>query len=357
MPYKNHSLLHFFWIYFGSVAILIISAGTFYFHEQKAVSLSHEHDTILHYAKMQQYTGNSYAELHFSFDIKSQYRPWYEKSVMRREGGSFIYEAPTQRPNEFLVIKKRTDSYDEIREALLIKISTTVLLLLGLFSFLSWILALKAVRPLKMMIRNLDVFLKDLVHDLNTPATSILLNARLLRTKSGANDAKRIERIESSTNEILSLYKNLSILLNEHKVESIKQNIVSIVIDVSEQFKELYPDILFKLELPKESLQKIDRQTFEQILGNLLANACKYSSESDPMVEIVLEKNTLEIKDNGIGMRHPEKVFERLYSEHSQGHGIGMHIVQRLSQSMGLGISFDSQKGVGTKVRLEFGHR
>ncbi len=357
MQYKNHSLLHFFWIYFGSVAILIISAGTFYFYEQKAVSLSHEHDTILHYAKMQQYTGNSYTEPLFSFDIKQHYRPWYEKSVMRIEGESFIYEAPTQRPNEFLLIKKRTSAYDEVRRALLVKISTTVLVLLGLFSFLSWVLARKAVRPLKMIIRNLDVFLKDLVHDLNTPATSILLNARLLRTKSGANDAKRIERIESSTNEILSLYKNLSILLNEHKVELVKQDIVSIITQVSEQFQELYPAILFRLELPTESVHKIDRQTFEQILRNLLANACKYSSESDPMVDIVLEKKSLEIKDNGIGMRHPEKVFERLYSEHSQGHGIGMHIVQRLSQSMGLGISFDSEKNVGTKVILEFAHR
>lgn len=354
MPYKNHSLLHFFWIYFGSVALLIISAGFLYFHEQKAVLISHEHDTILQYAKMQQYTGNSYIDPLFSFELKSHYKPWYEKNVMRREGEFFIYEAPTQKPNEFLLIRKSTRLHDKTQQLLLLKISVIVMALLGLFSLISWMLARESIRPLKAMIGNLDDFLKNLIHDLNTPATSILLNAKLLRTKSGDNDARRIQRIESSTNEILSLYSNLSIVLNEHKIEFKEQDIVNIINVVTEQFKELYPAIEFHLKLPQESVQKIDRQTLEQILNNLLANACKYSHTQHPSVDIRLQKNRLEIEDNGVGMEHPERVFERLYSEHTQGHGIGMHIVHRLAQLMDLDIKFYSKKNVGTRVTLEF---
>lgn len=334
--------------------MLIVSAGFLYFYEQRAVSVSYEHDTVLHYAKMQQYTGNSYIDPRFSFELKTQYKPWYEKNVMRREGDFFVYEAPTQRPNEFLVIKKSTQHYDDVRQSLLLKISVTVIILLGIFSLISWRLARESIRPLKEMIGSLDNFIKNLVHDLNTPATSILLNAKLLRTKSGKNDIKRIERIESSTSEILSLYSNLSILLKEHKIESKQQDIVTVIRHVAERFKELYPAITFRLKLPRTSIQTIERQAFEQILNNLLANSCKYSHAQSPFIEIRVQDNRLEIEDNGVGMEHPEKVFERLYSEHTQGHGIGMHIVHRLTQLMDMDIRFDSKKNIGTRVTLDF---
>jgi len=351
----DRSLLHFFWIYFGSVALLIITAGIIYFYEQEAVALSDEHDTILQYAKMQQYTGNSYTDPLFSFSLKSQYKPWYKTEVMHREGAYFLYEVPTQRPHEFLLIKKSAKIYDEGRKRLLFKIFLVVLSLLALFSGISWMLAREAIGPLKTMVRDLDDFLKDLVHDLNTPATSILLNAKLLRTKSGANDGKRIERIESSTKAILSLYGNLSILLDEHKRDQKRQDIVGIIKQVTEKFRELYPATTFHLDLPETSIFDVDRQTFEQILDNLLSNACKYGHREEPTITITLEESRLKIADNGIGMQHPERVFERHYSEHAHGHGIGMHIVQKLSTSMGMHVTIKSEKGSGTVVTMMLG--
>ena len=39
----------------------------------------------------------------------------------------------------------------------------------------------------------LEEFLKDLIHDLNTPATSILLNAKLLKRRGEFAEVERIE--------------------------------------------------------------------------------------------------------------------------------------------------------------------
>ena len=350
----NHSVLHFFWIYFSSVALLIIGAGFFYYYEQKSLLLSAEHDSILQYAKMQQYTDGSYREPGFSFEKKEQYKSWYEQDTLKQESGFFIYEVPTGEPNSFLVIKKSTQAYEQAKTKTLIEMLLVELLLLALFSLISWGLAKASVRPLHEMIASLDDFIKNLVHDLNTPATSILLNAKLLKTKRGENDFKRITRIESSTQEILALYDNLSILLNEHKLKQTTQDIVPIIISSVEHFKELYKKVDFQLHLDKECLVNIDRQAFEQILNNLLSNACKYSHKNTPIVEINLLGKYLEIKDNGMGMQHPQKVFDRLYSEQTQGHGIGMHIVKKLTQAMNIKIEFWSEKAVGTKVRLTF---
>ena len=350
----NHSVLHFFWIYFSSVALLIVGAGFFYYFEQKSLLISAEHDSILQYAKMQQYTDGTYSKPNFSFEKKSQYKSWYEEDTLKEENGFFLYEAPTQEPNEFLVIKKSAQEYEDAKKEMFFQMFFVELILLSLFSLISWFLAKESIRPLNAMISNLDDFIKNLVHDLNTPATSILLNTKLLRTKRGENDIRRIERIESSTKEILALYKNLSILLNDHKIVRVNQDLVPIILNSTEHFKELYKNVEFRFFLPEEFYAEIDKQAFEQILNNLLSNACKYGNRTEPIIEISLREGVLEIKDNGIGMESPQKVFERLYSEHTQGHGIGMHIVRTLTQLMEINIRFDSTKGIGTKVKLTF---
>ncbi|WP_157840824.1 histidine kinase dimerization/phospho-acceptor domain-containing protein [Halarcobacter anaerophilus] len=55
----------------------------------------------------------------------------------------------------------------------------------------------------------MENFLKDLIHDLNTPSTSILINSKMLK-KHG--DFEEIERIELSAKTISSLYKNLEFI-------------------------------------------------------------------------------------------------------------------------------------------------
>jgi len=352
MKNKNNSISRFFWIYFSSVFILIVSSGIFYFFEQKSALEKEEYSSILLYAKMQQYTGNTFYDKLFSFELKSKYKPWYEKNVMHKDGQFFVYEAPTQDPTQFLIIKKTTNVFEKNRITLMINIFIVVISLLVVFMFISLFLARESIRPLNDMIQNLDDFIKNLVHDLNTPATSILLNAQLLQTKKGKNDDKRIARIESSTKEILSLYKNLSVLLNEHKFELIQQDISPIIKNIIESFKDQHTNIEFKFISEDECFLKIDKQALEQILNNLISNACKYKAKENSFVHVHLENRQLIIKDNGLGMQYPEKVFERLYSEHTKGHGIGMYIVQKLTEAMNIRIQFNSKKDVGTEVIL-----
>ncbi|HIC42858.1 MAG TPA: HAMP domain-containing histidine kinase [Sulfurimonas sp.] len=351
---SNRSILHFFFIYFSSVAVLIIGAGFFYFYQQTSQLISLEKASILQYVKMQQYTDGTYKDRHFSFEKKSVYKSWFEDTKLQEKDGFFVYEAPTQHPNEFLVIKKSMKPYEEAKIKMLIKLLGVQGTLLLIFLLISWFLARESIRPLNEMISNLDDFIKNLVHDLNTPATSILVNARLLQTKKGKNDTKRIERIESSTKEILSLYKNLSALLNEHKLILEQHDIVPIIQNSTVYFKERYTEVSFEFNLPSKCEVKIDQQAFEQILNNLFSNASKYSAKENAKIVVSIKGNVLYIKDNGLGMDAPHKVFKRLYCEHTQGHGIGMYIVKKLSEGMLIDIAFHSHKGKGTEVVLSF---
>ncbi len=225
---------------------------------------------------------------------------------------------------------------------------STVLLLL--FSLISYYLAVISIRPLKKTIHILDAFIKDLVHDLNTPTTSILLNLKMLRTKSSDRDPQRFERIEEATKEIASLYKSLAFLLDESKLTTSKQNICPIVRQSAETYAELYPDLTFHVECETLSAS-VHTEAFTQMIGNIISNACKYNRE-EGFVRITTEANRLIIEDGGIGMKTPEKVFERYYTESLEGHGIGMHIVNRLATVMHIGVKIHSEEGVGTRCIL-----
>lgn len=97
-------------------------------------------------------------------------------------------------------------------------------------------------------------------------------------------------------------------------------------------------------------------------LRNLLRNACLYTERGQVTERIGFGE--LQVQDTGIGMRHDQRqrVFEPCYrtqnghrgSACSDGHGIGLSIVQRLSQRFGWLVEIESALGQGTLIRVRF---
>jgi two-component system OmpR family sensor kinase len=195
----------------------------------------------------------------------------------------------------------------------------------------------------------LENFLKDIIHDLNTPSTSILLNSKLLRKRG---DFEEIERIELSAKTISSLYKNLE-FINSKKIE--KTDLVSIeeiVNNKIEILKKLYPSIKFEFDY-KSFLVKSNKNALERIFDNLLTNACKYNKKNG-LVQIIIKENKVIIQDTGIGIKDVEKVFQRYYKENERGLGIGMNIVKNLCEALSIGIGIRSEINIGTTIELRF---
>ena len=70
-------------------------------------------------------------------------------------------------------------------------------------------------------------------------------------------------------------------------------------------------------------------------------------------VILKVEKNILQIEDTGKGIKNPSKVFTRFYKEQERGIGIGLHIVKKLSDELGININVDSVVGRGTVFSLD----
>lgn len=251
----------------------------------------------------------------------------------------FVKYMPKNRRGKSLLVFKSTKDYNNKILELKINIAITQVLLLLLFAYISYHLAKNALKPLETSISTLDKFAKDLIHDLNTPVTSIKLNMKILNKDKNFADNKALGRINKSVHTISELHENLTTLLQEETFQMQEMNIYDIVKEVVLIQEQIYPNLSF--EVPSFTLKaKINPNAMKQILQNIISNACKYNSK-DGYIKIYIKQNKLYIEDNGSGIEDPEKIFERSYSaKHSSG--IGLDIVKRLAKSMDIDIEVQS---------------
>lgn len=102
-----------------------------------------------------------------------------------------------------------------------------------------------------------------------------------------------------------------------------------------------------------------DSSAMQQILGNLLDNAAKYTPESGTIFVGVLERETkldIYVRDTGIGIAsdHIPRLFERFYrvdkarSRELGGTGLGLAIVKHLVQAHNGAVWVESEPGLGS---------
>ena len=219
----------------------------------------------------------------------------------------------------------------------------------SLFSALvSFLFALYAVMPLRKALHMNEEFVKDILHDFNTPISSMRINFKLLKREIGEN--QKIERLENNIQTILSLQNNLQIFLKGIPAQTEEFNLKEVLEKRIKYFKILYPDIEYSLSLGKTIL-RTNKDAIVRIIDNLLSNAGKYN-QSNGKVSVYLKDNSLYIEDTGKGIKEPSRIFDRYYKEQDRGIGIGLHIVKKLCDELHISIKVRSKINEGTVIIL-----
>lgn len=105
----------------------------------------------------------------------------------------------------------------------------------------------------------------------------------------------------------------------------------------------------------------IDRRHLEEVLFNLLVNACQAlkKCEHKGLIKInVTEKVRhiyIQVSDNGPGLSAEQlkKLFEPFYTTKEEGTGLGLYIAKRLVEKNNGRLSVESAEGEGTTFQLE----
>jgi signal transduction histidine kinase len=219
----------------------------------------------------------------------------------------------------------------------------------SLFSALVALLfSLYAFMPLRKALRMNEEFVKDILHDFNTPISSMRINLKLFKREIGEN--QKIERLENNIETILSLQDNLQIFLKSIPAQTEEFNLKELLEKRIRYFKVLYPDIDYILSMEKVLLQT-NKDAMIRIIDNLLSNAGKYN-KAKGKVSVYFNEKVLYIEDTGKGIKDPSRIFERYYKEQDRGIGIGLHIVKKLCDELHIAIRVKSKEGEGTTIRL-----
>lgn len=223
-----------------------------------------------------------------------------------------------------------------------------------LMSFVVFILtilfSLYSMHPLRNSFKLTQEFIKDILHDFNTPISAIMLNIKTL-VKSKENYSK-IHRIEQSLSTILSLQENLKSYISHTQKTQEKFELYKLTTKRIEVLENIYPHITFTIK--GETLWLISNlSAMTRILDNILSNAAKYNTENG-YIYVMINKKSISISDTGKGIKESKKVFDRFYKEHDRGLGIGLHIVKKLCDELDIKIEVNSEVGVGSRFTLIF---
>jgi signal transduction histidine kinase len=216
---------------------------------------------------------------------------------------------------------------------------------------LSILFSLYALYPLRNALLLTREFVKDILHDVNTPISTMRLNLSLLHKEIGEN--KKLLRVERSIENILLLQENLRDYLHSSKSEKEFVNLKELIDERVHLIENSYPSLGYSVDITLDEMLLVEKKFFTRIVDNLLSNSSKYNKQNGK-ISIVFDEHqkSLKIIDTGKGIKNPKRVFERFYKEHERGVGIGLHIVKKLCAELGIGIELETVLGEGTTVQL-----
>lgn len=214
-----------------------------------------------------------------------------------------------------------------------------------------------------------SAFLANMSHDVQTPLSSIMNHADLLRREVSDEHQDRVDLIKRSSNRLLD---TLDSMLDLSKLEAGAVEATPESIDLADELlgtAEIFQPEAVENELTLETdveeplPAELDPSMLHRITDNLLSNAIKFTEPGGTVTLRAYGRNgtvVLEVEDTGVGIEDDflPNLFEAFArgsnTMEAKGNGLGLAITKHLTHVMGGSIDVESEKGVGTTftVRL-----
>lgn len=211
-------------------------------------------------------------------------------------------------------------------------------------------------------------FLAQASHDLRQPIHSIgLFTACLREARLGDEERRLVDNIDRSLLNVSQLFHSILDLytLDNGRVLPKYQplNLGDFLADVVRQNAEAARWAGVELRLrPCTQWARVDPALLTTMVQNVLSNCFKYGAQRPVLIGVRKHRDGLTIvfhdQGRGIEEEHLSKVFEEFYrvrqprDKDVEGVGLGLSIVKRLGQLMGVDVAIRSRVGHGTSISL-----
>ena len=290
--------------------------------------------------------------------IKKDEAKHFEKTYFEKDGYKILVSSSPQEHLNVEYVLVKTNEYHQKLAQLQKEILLVMFFVFVIIVIISVFLAKLFMKPIHQKVKQIENFIQDISHELNTPITALQMSAsRAIQKK--VYDEKILTNISISTKQLYAIYNSLAYLSfsNERKVIQ-EINLKEVIDEVVKFYAELChaKHITIKSEF-EDTVFVIDEDRAKLLFSNLLSNAIKYSMPNKIII-LTLKAGTFTIKDEGVGIAK-EKLHEifKLYERGSNiagGFGVGLSIVKQICDEVGISIEVESELNKGSIFRLSW---
>ena len=299
------------------------------------------------------------------------------KILQSSENEQIIYRAFKMTDGSYILI---SSSVDEVKKRLklnLIELSIFILIALTISLFAVYRFFRRdnevnnLVESLQINQKKMQEFLGDASHELRTPLTVIKGYFELI-SKEKLTDEKRLtlylNRVDTEIKRMEQLISDLLLIaeLNENPVKSEERfSISDLLSDQVSNLRSLQPGREVLINIESDLFINADPNLVNQLLNNVFSNIRKHTPE-ECLVDVLLQKNQnhieLRIQDAGPGLpdefyKNGTQYFERFDKSRNRasgGAGLGMSIINRISQNIGAKVKISKSKYGGLCTEVNF---
>ena len=245
---------------------------------------------------------------------------------------------------KYLVLKNEI-SYAPVYEKVFIILFTIVILVFILSLFFLGSFA----KPFQRINKQLDNFIKDSMHEINTPLSIINVNIDLYNRKHEQN--KYMQRMKAAAKVLSNIYNDMDYLIKNERLRHEKKDIdfTAFLQERIEYFNEVakMKNIRINTSIQQCGTIFMNDKELQRLIDNNISNAIKYSYENSTIDIALYKKNEkcyLSFQDYGVGIEKVEKIFSRYYREDSSkgGFGIGLNIVKAIIEKENIELKIES---------------
>ena len=224
--------------------------------------------------------------------------------------------------------------------------------------------------------RHKSVFLANVTHELRTPIQAIIGYIDLVKEElemDGMEDYTRdLSKVQRNAERLLILINSI---LDLSKVEAGRMEVkketillrpsLETAIDTISPLLDKNQNLFVGPQNQTELMVETDKEKLEQILINLLSNACKFTKQGTISLDFECGEETFSIKVSDTGKGIPKDKLAEIFDEFRQvgqgsrpdrgsssrefeGTGLGLAISQKFARLLGGEITVTSKMGEGT---------